>query len=365
MPPWRKAAWRAPGTAHTGAGGAGRSRAARAARLWAAAHESGRSLWSGRPGPPRRARRAYAAVRRALAPPPAESGANGQRCSLWERHVAPACHDGKRLLQTTPPPPLQTFRRLLGWLRPYRKALAISIVLAVGSQGAALVIPALVGKVIDDALRAGDRHELYVLVGLIVAGGRRQRPCSWSRGGCWRAASRWTSSTTCAVAYYTHLQRLSLRVLRPQPDRAADVARDVRRQRGAHVPRLRADLHHPVRGHDRGRLVLLLLWTSVPLALVTFVLMPADRLHRPTRYSRRSHPCCKRRPAAHRRRHHAGRGERSSACGWSRPSRRRTRETERFPARAERVFERELDAARLRAIYTPLLGFLPAARPSP
>jgi hypothetical protein len=40
-PPWDKAAWRHPGTRHTGAAGAGPSRVARAARVWAQAYALG------------------------------------------------------------------------------------------------------------------------------------------------------------------------------------------------------------------------------------------------------------------------------------------------------------------------------------
>ena len=40
-PPWEKAAWRNPGTRHTSTGGAGRSRMAEAARVWARAYALG------------------------------------------------------------------------------------------------------------------------------------------------------------------------------------------------------------------------------------------------------------------------------------------------------------------------------------
>ena len=40
-PPWEKAAWRNPGTRHTGTAGAGSSRIAAAARVWAEAYALG------------------------------------------------------------------------------------------------------------------------------------------------------------------------------------------------------------------------------------------------------------------------------------------------------------------------------------
>jgi ATP-binding cassette subfamily B protein len=75
-----------------------------------------------------------------------------------------------------------TFARLLGFLKPYKVSLAVSIVLAVGSQAAAIALIWLTKHVIDTALRPRDTHALtmfvlaVVLVGLVRAvlmGGRR------------------------------------------------------------------------------------------------------------------------------------------------------------------------------------------------
>jgi ATP-binding cassette subfamily B protein len=60
--------------------------------------------------------------------------------------------------------------RLLGFLRPYRVGLAVSIVLAVGSQAAQIALVWLTGRnVIDGALIHHDRHRLWLTVGEIVA----------------------------------------------------------------------------------------------------------------------------------------------------------------------------------------------------
>ena len=64
-----------------------------------------------------------------------------------------------------------TFWRLLGFLRPYRGSLVISIVLAVGSQGAAIALIALTGHVVDRAVRPRDSHELWIFVWAIVGVG--------------------------------------------------------------------------------------------------------------------------------------------------------------------------------------------------
>ncbi len=62
-----------------------------------------------------------------------------------------------------------TFVRLLGFLRPYRVGLLVSIVLAVGSQAAQIALVWLTGRgVIDQALIRHDTHRLWVVVGLIA-----------------------------------------------------------------------------------------------------------------------------------------------------------------------------------------------------
>jgi ATP-binding cassette subfamily B protein len=80
------------------------------------------------------------------------------------------------------PPYRQTFSRLLGFLKPYKVSLWVSIILAVGSQAAAIALVWLTKHVIDTALRPRDTRALtlfvvaVVVVGLIRAvlmGGRR------------------------------------------------------------------------------------------------------------------------------------------------------------------------------------------------
>src|ERR1019366_7928768 len=56
-----------------------------------------------------------------------------------------------------------TFVRLLGFLRPYRVGLVVSIVLAVGSQAAQIALVWITGRdVIDKALIHRDTHRLWV-----------------------------------------------------------------------------------------------------------------------------------------------------------------------------------------------------------
>src|SRR6266545_258261 len=61
-----------------------------------------------------------------------------------------------------------TFARLLGFLRPYRGSLVVSTVLAVGSQAAQIALIWVTGRVVDHAIRPRDSHELWIFVWTIV-----------------------------------------------------------------------------------------------------------------------------------------------------------------------------------------------------
>jgi ABC-type multidrug transport system fused ATPase/permease subunit len=62
------------------------------------------------------------------------------------------------------------FRRLLGFLHPYKRAVAWSFALAGGAMGATVLIPYLVGRAID-AIGKGHRHDLMIwAIAIVVAG---------------------------------------------------------------------------------------------------------------------------------------------------------------------------------------------------
>jgi ATP-binding cassette subfamily B protein len=61
-----------------------------------------------------------------------------------------------------------TFARLLGFLRPYKLSLIVSIVLAAGSQVAQIALIWITKHVIDEALRPHDSQKLWVFVGAVV-----------------------------------------------------------------------------------------------------------------------------------------------------------------------------------------------------
>jgi ABC-type multidrug transport system fused ATPase/permease subunit len=61
-----------------------------------------------------------------------------------------------------------TFARLLGFLRPYKLSLVVSIVLAVGSQGAQIALVWVTKNVIDDAIAPHDAGKLWLFTWTIV-----------------------------------------------------------------------------------------------------------------------------------------------------------------------------------------------------
>jgi ABC-type multidrug transport system fused ATPase/permease subunit len=70
---------------------------------------------------------------------------------------------------TTSPSSWRTFTRLLGFLRPYRASLAVSSVLAIASQVAGILVPVLTGFVINELDGDQDTRLLALEIGAIVA----------------------------------------------------------------------------------------------------------------------------------------------------------------------------------------------------
>src|SRR5947209_4094582 len=65
---------------------------------------------------------------------------------------------------------MRIFRRLLTFLRPYRKGVAWSFALAFGAMAATVLIPYLTGRAVD-AISAHDRHKMVMwAIAIAVAG---------------------------------------------------------------------------------------------------------------------------------------------------------------------------------------------------
>ena len=253
------------------------------------------------------------------------------------------------------PKPPSTFRRLLGFAAAHRRLLVWSIVLALAAQAFALAIPSLTGRAIDQAIRPRDRSSLWLWVWLIVAAG--------ATSGALMVARRLIAGRlSLNVEYdlrqslYTHLQRMSFGFYD-------------KHQTGQLLSRATSDVS-AVRmflgyglvfitqyGASLIAAAALLFITSWQLALITFVLLPPIAIVA-TRYSRRSHPVL--RDIQQRIADVTTQAEESIVgVRVVKAFAQEDAEGARFAERTERVFERELDSARIQARYSPLLDLLP------
>jgi ABC-type multidrug transport system fused ATPase/permease subunit len=250
---------------------------------------------------------------------------------------------------------IETLRRLLGVMAPYRRVLVLTGILAVISQGAGLVVPWLAGSAVDDAVTSHDRHRLWMLVGLIVIAG--------------------AAKAVVMVARRLLAGRLSL-----------DVEYDLRTGLYRHLLSLEQKFHDD---HQTGQLlsratadvtairtflgyglifmtqyialvvavVVLLIWTSPMLALASFVLAPI-MVWASSRYSRRSFPVL--RDVQQRVADVTTQAEEAIVgVRVVKAFAQEDREVRRFRDRSEAVFHRQVAATRLQATYQPLLDLIP------
>jgi len=250
-----------------------------------------------------------------------------------------------------------TFRRLLGFLRPYRGQVILSALLAVGSQAAVLTIPYLTGRAID-ATRPPehDRQALLTYAALIVVAGALQAALMF-----WRRflAGRLSLAVEYDLrnALYRHLQRLSFGFYD-------------RHQTGQLMSRATVDLQsvrfflgYGLVFFSQNMLTIVIVvvalfaidWQLALIALATSPVMAWAAY----RYSRVSHPILKdvqQRVAdvtTHAEENIVGvRVVKSFA--------QEKRETSRFAALAQRVFDQAITAARIQARYVPMLQSLPS-----
>ena len=252
-------------------------------------------------------------------------------------------------------PHLRIFWRLLGFLRPYRWSLAVSIVLAFGSQAAALGLVRLTQSVIDDAIRPRDERMLLILVGVIAALGAVKALLMVGR--------RFISGRQALGvefdmrnALYAHLLRLSFGFYD-------------RHQTGQLMSRATVDLQgvrfflgYGLIFFSQNLLTIIgataiMLWTDWRLSLIAFAIAPLV-IFLAYRYSRVSHPVL--RDVQQRMADVATVAEENIVGVHVVKSFAQERqETEKFSRRSEAVFERTIDANRQRSLYVPLLSFVP------
>ncbi|MDX6556037.1 MAG: ATP-binding cassette, subfamily bacterial [Miltoncostaeaceae bacterium] len=247
--------------------------------------------------------------------------------------------------------------RLFRFLAPYRVQVAITAVSALALMACSITLPYLTGRVIDDVLTSGRRDLLAPLIGalLVVVVAR------WIFG----VIRRWVSGrVSLGVEYdmrgvlFAHLQRLSLGYF----DRMSV---------GQLMSRATSDLQTVRFFLGYGLIFLfmhaftLILVTAIlisvdwPLALMALAMGPA-LLAIAWRYSRLSHPVL---IDVQQRVGQVTQMAEESTAGIRviKAFGREGDRTDRFGATARRAFDRSMDAARLRALYQPAMGFLPVA----
>jgi ATP-binding cassette subfamily B protein len=250
---------------------------------------------------------------------------------------------------------MRTFRRLLGFLRPYRRGLAASLALAWAAMAMTVAIPWLVGEAVN-AIEDQEREEILPLTlallgaGLLRLGltvGRRLIAGKVSLGVEYDLRQR----------FYEHLQRLELAFFDKQ-------------QTGQLMSRATVDLQS-----IRFFLGYGLIWitqsaltilfaaavmivinpglAALALAPVPFLIATAMR------YSRRNRPA---QQEVQQRVAEATAGAEESISGIRivKAFARERHMLDRFQRSVNRVFEQSMYSTRLQAFYTPLMGFLPS-----
>jgi ATP-binding cassette subfamily B protein len=247
-----------------------------------------------------------------------------------------------------------TFRRLLGFLQPYRRGVGVSFAFAAAAMVATVAIPWLTGRAID-ATHTGDRSQLmWLAVGIAVAG--------LLRLGLSVGRRLVAGQVSLAVEYdlrerlYSHLQRLELGFFDHQ-------------QTGQLMSRVTVDLQS-VRFFLGYGLIFIgqALFTIVLAGVAMFLLRPDLALIALApvpfvvliafRFGHRSRPAnqeVQQRIAELT----AETEENVSGVRVVKAFAREDLQLQRFDHRVARVFDQSMIATRLQAFYAPFIGFLP------
>src|SRR3954467_3630933 len=249
---------------------------------------------------------------------------------------------------------MATFRRLLGFLRPYRRGLGASGLLAAVAMGMTALIPYLTGRAIDQ-MREGDRSGLHRLALAVLAAGVLRLALT----GCRRLPPGRVSlgvELDLRQRMYAHLQSLELAFFD-------------RQQTGQLMSRATVDLQSVRFFLGYGLIFMLqsaltILLASVAmfavdarLAAISLVPVPFVVLL--------AQPCGRRaRPALQEVQQRVAEltaevEEDISGVRVVKAFAREDRQLERFRGRVARVFDQAMLSTRLQAFYSPLIGFLP------
>ena len=253
------------------------------------------------------------------------------------------------------PPFRRTFLRLLGFLRPYRWSVGLSILLAIGAQACAIAIPLVVAQVIDGAIPDEDEKQLWALIGAVAAIGLVKALFLVGRRFI---AGRQALAVDFDLrnALYGHLLRLSWGFYD-------------RHQTGQLMSRATVDLQgvrfflgygliffsqHILTVVAVTAIVFVLDWqlALIALAIVPLLVLVAHR------YSARSHPILR---DVQQRLADMTTVAEENIVGVNvvKAFAQEPREAERFDGRTEAVFRKSIEATRQQSFYVPALGFLP------
>jgi ATP-binding cassette subfamily B protein len=248
---------------------------------------------------------------------------------------------------------VRIFIRLLGFLRPYRGAVAVSFALAAVAMGAGVLIPFLVGRTVD-RIRHGN-EDLWPLVAVILAAGVLRLLFSVSRR---LVAGR----VSLGVEYdlrnrmYAHLQSLEVAFFDEQ-------------QTGQLMSRATVDLQAVRFFLGYGLIfiaqsaITILVATAVMIAvnpgLAAIALSPMPFvLWAAFRFGSRNRPASQ--EVQQRIAELTAEAEESiSGVRLVKAFAREERQLTRFSRATRRVFDQSMVSTRLRAFYSPLIGFLP------
>jgi ATP-binding cassette subfamily B protein len=250
---------------------------------------------------------------------------------------------------------MATFRRLLGFLRPYRRQVAWSLVFAWAAMVMTVLIPLLIGEAVN-AINEGDRDPLLPLaLALVVAG--------LLRLGLTVVRRLIAGKVSLAVEFdlregvYQHLQRLELGFFDGQ-------------QTGQLMSRATVDLQSIRFFLGYGLIFLTQNALTITLAsIVMFALNPALAalallpvpfvIVAAARYSRLSRPAVQ--EVQQRIAELTAEAEESvSGIRIVKAFAREAHMLGRFRRQVNRVFDQNVYSTRLRAFYSPMLGFLPS-----
>jgi ABC-type multidrug transport system fused ATPase/permease subunit len=248
-----------------------------------------------------------------------------------------------------------TFARLIGFLKPYRWSLAISIVLAVGSQAASIGLVLVTGSVIDRAIIPERRDELWTLIWIAVALGVAKALLMVGR----RFISGWQAlgvEFDMRNALYAHLVRMSFGFYD-------------RHQTGQLMSRATVDLQ-AVRFFLGYGLIFffqhiltivgvtaVMFYLEWRLALISLAVTPLI-VALAYRYSHVSHPILR---DVQQKMADVATVAEENIVGVHvvKAFAQEDAEQRKFAARSEAVFDRSVEANRQRALYVPLLAFVP------